>query len=67
MLRLAKFIYDMGRRKGYSEIIYKLEHLQTTITRSREGTIVRSQVIAMIDELKVAQKVDEVYDDKANS
>lgn len=60
MLRLATFIYNMGRRKGYSEMIAKLEHLQTTITRSREGTIVRQQVIAMIDELKQAQKDDEV-------
>lgn len=56
MLRLATFIYNMGRRKAYSETIVKLEHLQTTITRSREGTIVRKEVLAIIDELKDAQK-----------
>ena len=59
MLRLASFIYNMGRRKGYSEAIVELEHLQTTITRSREGTIVRRQVIETIDKLKRAQKDDE--------
>ena len=67
MLRLAKFIYDMGRRKGYSEVIGKLEHLQVTVTRTREGENVRKELIAIIDELKTVQAVDEVYDDKANS
>jgi len=67
MLRLAKFIYDMGRRKGYAEAIVELEHLQTTITRSREGTIVRREVLAIIDRLKTAQKDDEVYNDKADA
>jgi len=67
MLRVAKFIYDMGRRKGYAEVIGKLEHLQTTVTRTREGENARKEIVAIIDELKIAQKDDEVYNDKADA
>lgn len=56
MLRLATFIYNMGRQKAYSEIIARLERTVTTIAPTREGTIARKDVRAIIDELKVAQK-----------
>ncbi len=51
MLKLAKYIYAMGRRQAYAEILAKLETLAIQLPRTREGQLLRQPINETIDEL----------------
>lgn len=57
MFRLAKYIYNLGRRQAYSEILAKLETLSVKLPHNREGQNLRQPVNETIAELK--QKLEE--------
>lgn len=54
MLKLAKFIYAMGRKQAYSEVIAKLEGLSVNLPRTREGFILKEPIDTTIKEIKLA-------------
>ena len=52
MVKLARFIYQMGRKQAYAEIVAHLETLVVKLPRNREGQLLREPVENTIDGLK---------------
>ena len=44
MFKLVRFVYEAGRRQGYSEVIGELEGLSVKLPAIREGQKVREVI-----------------------
>lgn len=44
MLKLAKYLYNMGRRQAYTEVLTHLETLAVKLPRNREGQLLRQPI-----------------------
>lgn len=51
MLKVVKYLIEVGRRQAYSEIVNELESLANTLPATRDGRIVRQPIIETIDKL----------------
>ena len=52
MVKLARFIYRMGRRQAYAEMLAHLETLAVKLPRNREGQLLREPVETAIRDIK---------------
>lgn len=59
MYKLAKFIYQMGRKKAYAEIIAQLESSRSKVTQNRDGAIVGNEIKDIIVDLRKRQSEEE--------
>lgn len=57
MFKLVKYVYELGRKKAYAEIVAQLEVSRTKITRNREGVMVDNEIKEVIADLR--QRYDE--------
>jgi len=44
MFKLGRFIYEMGRKQAYTQIISHLETLAVKLPRNREGQLLRQPI-----------------------
>lgn len=51
MFKLAKYIYKLGRRQAYTEVVAKLETTAVNLPRTREGQLLRQPINELIDSL----------------
>lgn len=52
MFKLAKFIYNAGRRQAYAEMLTHLEALVVNLPRTRDGQVLRQPINDTITKLK---------------
>lgn len=52
MLKLVKYVYEMGRKKAYAEIVAQLETSRNKITRDRDGVRLDNEIKDIIGDLR---------------
>ena len=57
--KAIKLVYEMGRKKAYSEIIAQLESSRSRLTQNRDGALVNEQIILIVQDLKTKQADEE--------
>ena len=53
MFKLVKYIYEMGRKQAYTEILSQLETLVVRLPRNREGQLLRQPVEETIKAIRL--------------
>ena len=52
MFKIIKYVYEMGRKKAYAEVVAQLETSRNKITRDREGVRLDNEIKAIIGDLR---------------
>lgn len=59
MFKVAQFIFQMGRKQAYTEVISDLETLAIQLPRNREGQLLRRPIDEKIKEIRAKYLVEE--------